>query len=184
MGRESADHARSEARRQPQPSHHRPAGERLLEQGWWWLHVGGRPAKFSAFNSRDDALTRRWKLAFQRRALLPATSYEEGGKRWQLPDGRAFLIAAITAPRLEDDGSETISYSMVTRAGIGEASTVLSSRGESRMPLVLPAELHDEWLDPDRPGDDELASLVQRGSDEISRELTVAPPTGTEASLF
>lgn len=31
-------------------------GERRIELAWWWLHVGGVPAKFTAFNSRDDAL--------------------------------------------------------------------------------------------------------------------------------
>ncbi len=156
-------------------------GERSLELAWWWLHVGGAPAKFSAFNSRDDALVAKWSKPFQHRALIPAEWYSEGGKQWALPDGQLFGIAAIVAPRTTDDGEEGLSYSMVTRHGIGEASAVISSRGESRMPLVLPRELHDEWLDPDRPGDAELVARVQAASEEISRAMgIVAPPAEPE----
>jgi len=166
-------------------------GGRALELAWWWLHVGGVPAKFSAFNSRDDALATRWKGPFQHRALLPATWYTEGGKRWQLPDGELFAIAAIVAPRRIESPREQqasaavedrptpaaparmgLSYSMVTRHGVGEAASVISSRGESRMPLVIPRELHDEWLDPSVPGDAELVARVQLASEAISRDLT------------
>lgn len=43
---------------------------------------------------------------------------------------------------------------------------------DPRMRLVLPAEMFDEWLDPDRPGDAELVDQVQLASDEISRAMT------------
>lgn len=145
-------------------------GARRLDLGWWWLHVGGQPAKFTAFNSRDDALLTKWKAPFQHRALLPATWYNEGKKRWALPDGELFGMAAIMSPRIVD-GVTTISYSLVTRAGVGEAATVITERGDSRMPLVLPREMHDEWLNPDRPGDADLVAAVQSGSEEISRSL-------------
>ncbi|UOQ58083.1 SOS response-associated peptidase [Leucobacter allii] len=148
-------------------------GERRLDLAWWWLHVGGQPAKYTAFNSRDDALMSKWRKPFQHRAILPANWYAEGGKIWRLPDGELFGMAAIMAPRTV--GNETtISYSLVTRAGVGEAATVITSRGDSRMPLVLPRDMHDDWLDPERPGDAELVTQVQHGSDEISRALTAA----------
>ncbi|MBN9612137.1 MAG: DUF159 family protein [Actinobacteria bacterium] len=169
-------------------------GARVLELAWWWFHVAGRPAPYTAFNSRDDTLLEKWRSGLRRRALLPATWYSEGGKRWVLPDGELFGIAAITAPRALGDvpggvpdgvpggaggprdgiACEGVSYSMVTRAGVGEAATVLSSRGESRMPLVLPREMHDAWLDPERAGDAALVAQAVRASEEISRELTSA----------
>lgn len=162
------------------PVLHAPQGERRLDLAWWWWHIGGRIAPYTAFNSRDDALTSKWKAGFQRRALLPAEWYSEGGKRWTLPDGSPFMIAAILSERIGADDSRGLAYSMVTRHGIGEASTVISSRGESRMPLVLPESMHDEWLDPERPGDDTLIAAVQLGSEEISRAMTA----GGAATLF
>jgi len=161
-------------------------GTRVLEFAWWWFHVAGQPAPYTAFNSRDDTLLEKWRSGLRQRALLPATWYSEGGKRWVLPGGELFGIAAITAPRslggaldgvdgLRGEADrEGISYSMVTRAGVGEAAGVLSSRGESRMPLVLPREMHDAWLDPERAGDAALVAQAVRASEEISRELTTA----------
>lgn len=144
---------------------------RSVALAWWWLHVGGAPAKFPAFNSRDDALVKKWKEPFQHRALIPLDWYSEGGKRWALPDGQLFAVAAITSPRRNADGSETISYSMVTRHGIGDAASVISSRGEPRMPLILPRELHDEWLDPGRVGDASFVAEAQEASESLSQAV-------------
>lgn len=149
---------------------------RVMELAWWWHHVGGRPAKYTAFNSRDDSLTTKWKSDFQHRALLPATWYMEGKKRWSLPGGELFALAAILSPRDLPDGGTGLAYSLVTREGIGEASSVVTARGDSRMPLALPRELHDEWLSPDRPGDESLVREVQEGSREISLAMTTTPP--------
>lgn len=159
------------------PIIHALSGVREIELAWWWFHVGGRPAKFTAFNSRDDALLAKWKSGFQHRALLPATWYSEGKKVWALPGNELFMMAAILSPRTLADGSTGLSYSLVTREGIGEAAAVVSERGESRMPLILPRELHDEWLSAERPGDAELLAAVQQGSAEISRAVTAEAPT-------
>jgi len=154
---------------------------RELAMAWWWLHRGGKPVEKNGFNARDDALLSSWKSAFQRRALIPASWYAEGGQVFRLPGGGQFGIAAITAPRTVD-GGETISYSMVTREGVGEAASVRTARGDSRMPLVLPRELHDTWLDPERPGDAELVDLVQAASEEISRAMTTSAPPDEPAA--
>lgn len=163
-----------------------PSGERELELAWWWFHQGGQPAKYTAFNSRDDALMSKWRAGFQHRALLPATWYNEGKKRWSLPNGELFALAAILSPRTLPDGGTGLAYSLVTREGIGEASTVVTARGDSRMPLALPRELHDEWLSPDRPGDESLVRKVQEGSCEISLAMTTTPPSEQpeQPSLF
>lgn len=149
-----------------------------IELAWWWLHVGGEPAKYTAFNSRDDALMTKWRRPFQHRALLPADWYSEGGERWTLPDRSGFMIAAITSPR-HDERGDIASYSMVTREAVGEATKVTTSRGDSRMPLVLPPELYDRWLDPERAGDAELVNEVQQASEDISRAMTTTPQSVT-----
>lgn len=145
-----------------------PDGEREIALAWWWLHVDGAPAKFTAFNSRADRLLQSWHGPFQRRALLPATWYVEKGVRFALPDGEEFGMAAVTAPVAspdDDPASPLDSYSLVTRDARGSAAEV-----HDRMPLVLPRDLHEEWLDPDRAGD---ADLVRK-SVLISEELTHA----------
>lgn len=161
-------------------------GDRELALGWWsiWLDGSG-PVKFTSFNARDDKLMRSWRKPFQQRALLPATWYIEGKKRWALPDGQLFAIAAITSTVVEEaTGEPRLSYSMVTRSGVGEASSVISQRGDSRMPLVLPAEMHDDWLDPARPGDADLVAEVQIGSDEVSRALTTGESDHSQPSTL
>ncbi|WP_053387392.1 SOS response-associated peptidase family protein [Leucobacter japonicus] len=144
------------------------AGERSVQLAWWWLWLDASgPVKFSAFNSRDDKLLRSWKRPFQHRAILPATWYVEKQGRFRLPGDEVFGIAALTSTVTLDDGSELISYSMVTRDAVGEAAEVWP-----RMPLVLPRDFHDDWLDPDRPGDAALVAESQLASAEISHELT------------
>ncbi|MBL5973300.1 MAG: DUF159 family protein [Candidatus Leucobacter sulfamidivorax] len=150
------------------PLIHAPRGERELAFGWWWLHVNGRPAEYSAFNSRDDRLLRSWHEPFQRRALLPASWYVEKGRVFGLPGGEPFAIAAITTSTPQDGGGTLLSYSMVTRDAVGEAATA-----HPRMPLVLPAAIHDEWLDRARPGDAGLVARAVAASQALSAEMRI-----------
>lgn len=106
--------------------------------------------------------------------------YSEGGEHWELPDGGLFWLAAVTAPREVDDDGPRLSYALVTRAAVEKASKVVTSRGDSRMPLVLPAELHDAWLDQERPADADLVALVQAGSEDLARAMR----TGAAPALF
>ncbi|WP_336660285.1 SOS response-associated peptidase family protein [Leucobacter sp. USHLN153] len=146
----------------------KPSGERYAQLAWWWLWLdAGGPVKFSAFNSRDDRLLRSWKRPFQARAILPATWYVEKQGRFHLPSDDAFGIAALTSTVTLEDGSELVSYSMVTRDAVGEAAEVWP-----RMPLVLPRDFHDEWLDPERAGDADLVAESRLASESISHELT------------
>lgn len=151
------------------PVIHALQGERELSLAWWWLHVDGAPAAYSAFNSRDDKLLRSWRAPFQHRGLLPANWYIEKGKRFALPKEECFGIAAILAPA--PASGTAISYSMVTREAVGEARSA-----HHRMPLVLPRELHDEWLDPSRRGDEELVQRAILASNRISLALEIVEP--------
>lgn len=143
-------------------------GHRELALGWWWLWLDGDgPVKFSAFNSRDDKLLRSWRAPFQRRAILPATWFVEKGVRFELESDEPFGIAAVTSKVVENaTGEPLLSYSMVTRGAVGEAASV-----HDRMPLVLPRELYEDWLDPARPGDAGLVAEAQHASGEISRAM-------------
>lgn len=144
------------------------SGSRSIDLAWWWLWLDGSgPVKFSAFNSRDDKLLRSWRKPFQNRALLPATWYVEKGVRFELSSGAAFGIAAITSTVTDDaTGKKLTTYSMLTRDAVGEAAHIWH-----RMPLVLPREAHDEWLDPTRPGDQSLLESARHSSDDFSASL-------------
>ncbi|NLA64343.1 MAG: SOS response-associated peptidase [Leucobacter sp.] len=144
------------------------ASARTLKLGWWWLWRDSTgPVQFSAFNSRDDKLTRSWAGPLQRRALLPASWYVEKKVRFGLPDNGTFAIAAITNTVVDArTGEQRLSYSMVTREALGEAAATWN-----RMPLVLPADMHDTWLDPERTGDAQLVSEAQHASNEISAAM-------------
>lgn len=146
------------------------SGHRALNLAWWWIHVGNEPAKFSAFNARDDRLlsSRVWKTPFrEHRALAPATWYIEKGQRFALPGGEAFGIASITTTAHRGD-DEMLTYALVTRDAVEQAATV-----HPRMPLVLPTELHDDWLDPNLAGDSDLLAEALSASEEMSRELQI-----------
>ncbi|MGP9611402.1 SOS response-associated peptidase family protein [Corynebacterium sp. AOP36-E1-14] len=151
-------------------------GHREVDLAWWWIHLGGKPAEFSAFNARDDKLlsSRVWKGPFkQHRALAPANWYIEKGKRFALPDGETFGIASITTTAQTDDG-DMLTYALVTRDAVDEAATV-----HPRMPLILPRDLHDDWLDPTIPGDGDLLAEAISASEELSRSVRIIAPGQT-----
>ncbi len=144
-------------------------GHLRVDLAWWWFWVGGKPAEFTAFNSRDDKLLSSpvWKGAYKsRRALLPASWYVEKGKRFELPGGEPFTLGAIW-----NAGSEEVpvSYSMVTRDALATPATVWD-----RMPLIIPEHLREAWLDPSIDGDAALLDQVLAASEADTRELVIA----------
>lgn len=148
-----------------------PEGKRQLDLAWWWLHLGNEPAQFSAFNARDDKLlhSRVWKKPFaQHRGLAPAHWYIEKGQRFELPDAQGFAIATIVATSHQPEG-DLLSYALVTRDAVAEAATV-----HPRMPLLLPEELHDDWLDPQLEGDEELLAEALAASEHLSQQVRIA----------
>lgn len=140
---------------------------RDVEMAWWWIHRGDQPAPYSAFNAKGETLTQKWRFALARRALAPATWYIEKKRRCGL-GGELFALAAITTTARQADGSELLTYALVTRAAVGAAADV-----HPRMPLILPREMHDEWLDPDVTADPEMVAAMVTASDEISRAVEV-----------
>lgn len=145
---------------------------RELQFAWWWIWKNSSgPAKFSAFNSRSDRLLQSWSSEFQQRALIPASWYVEKGVRFEYPTGGTFGIAAITSTVQDADGADLVTYSLVTRNAVGEAAGV-----HDRMPLVIPPEMHDEWLDPARPGDRDLVLAATAWSEDLSHAMTAVKP--------
>ncbi len=152
------------------------------------------------FNARAESVPT--KGAFRtalgkRRALVPASGFFE----WQKLDratprstgsakGRAaakqpFYIAPADGsvmafaglweywkPKADGDGEEPpglLSYTILTVEAVGEMAEI-----HDRMPLILPAEHWDAWLDPARSADD-VAALLAPPSQALVRALEFRP---------
>jgi len=145
-----------------------------LDFGWWSLWIHGRlPKGYDTWNARDDKLANGnwWKEPFrQRRGLLPATWYVERGKRFGL-GGELFTLGALWSPAdVDGNGDQMLTYTMTTRASVGQASTV-----HPRMPLIIAPQLRADWLDPKTVGDEELKNAVVAASEELSRAASIFP---------
>lgn len=141
------------------------ADGRDVEFAWWWLHLRGEPATFSAFNATVEKLGSSWRMGMARRALAPATWYVERGEKFGL-GGDAFGIAAITTTVTKTDGSEMLSYAIVTRPAVAAAAEI-----HPRMPMILPRDMHDDWLDRTQPGSKDLIAAALASSEEVSRQV-------------
>jgi putative SOS response-associated peptidase YedK len=132
-------------------------GKRALRLGRWWMipHFWSKPLKAlpAAFNARAEDLAKKpfWRDAFrQYRCLVPATGWREfkpEGKHKQpyqfRLEHRLFAFAGLWSRWTSPDGELVESFAVITTAPNEQASAF-----HDRMPLVLPPELYDGWLDP------------------------------------
>jgi putative SOS response-associated peptidase YedK len=134
------------------------AGERrrTVDLAWWKLWVRGEPARFPAINARVEGLvgSGAWSGPLKsRRGLVPATEYFEKGHRFTLPDEPhgLFAFAGLWNVTKTPEGEWMVSYAIVTQPAVPHLAEI-----HDRMPLLVPRELSDEWLDPTRTGDQDL----------------------------
>jgi putative SOS response-associated peptidase YedK len=176
-----------------------PAVRRLAAARWGLVPAGSDgPAGPPVFNARSETAAEkpmfREALA-SRRALVPATGWYEwqalpdGGKRpvaVRLPDDEVLLFAALYE-WWRDPGAEVgspsrwlLSTTVLTRASSGPLAAV-----HDRMPVLVGADVMDDWLDPEAEGDDDLLQGVAGLSDEIAARLVVhevSPDVGSVAN--
>lgn len=152
-----------------------PAREAVL--AWWKLWVGGAPAPFPAINARaEKLLTGAWKApAASRRVLVPATCFFEPGHRFALPDGGAFTMAGIAnVSRLSQPdpvlGDRVVSFAVVTRPVLPEFASI-----HDRLPLLVPREFRDDWLDPASGADEGLVDAALAASAPLTARLVATP---------
>jgi putative SOS response-associated peptidase YedK len=149
---------------------------RSIDLAWWKLWVRGEPAKFPAINARVEGLvgSGAWSGPLKsRRGLVPATEYYEKGHRFGF-DGDLFAFAGLwnvtKTPNPQSGEDEwMVSYAIVTQPASPHIADI-----HDRMPLILPRELWDEWLDPTRAGDQELLDEVVAASRPLGEKLAIA----------
>ena len=152
-------------------------GERLrsIDLAWWKLWVRGEPAKFPAINARVEGLvgSGAWSGPLKsRRGLVPATEYYEKGHRFGF-DGDLFAFAGLwNVTKTPDPSTGTdewmVSYAIVTQPASPHVADI-----HDRMPLILPRELWDDWLDPTRTGDQDLLDEVVAAGRPLGERLQI-----------
>lgn len=81
--------------------------------------------------------------------------------------GEPFTIAALYNVT-DVDGTPTVTYTMVTRAAIGQAETV-----HPRMPLIVPEAARESWLNPAETGDAGLLAATVAASEEPANAIAI-----------
>lgn len=142
---------------------------RTVDLAWWKLWVRGEPAKFPAINARVEGLvgSGAWSGPLKsRRGLVPATEYYEKGHRFGF-GGDLFAFAGLwNITKVDDDWM--LSYTIVTQPASPHIASI-----HDRMPLIVPRDLYDEWLDPHRVGDQELLDEVVAASRPLGEKLAI-----------
>lgn len=100
----------------------------------------------------------------RRRCLIPADGFyewrkEDGGKQPYLvrfSDGRVFTFAGLWESWQPTAGGDPVESCTIITTSPNELLAAL----HDRMPVILPFERHDEWLDAGELGKDRLRSLL------------------------
>lgn len=152
---------------------------RTVDLAWWKLWVRGEPARFPAINARVENLvgSGAWSAPLKtRRGLVPATEYYEKGHRFTLPDEPNGLFAFaglwnVAKTRHPETGDDEwmVSYAIVTQPASPHIADI-----HDRMPLLVPRELYDEWLDPTRTGDQGLLDETVALSRPLGERLQIS----------
>lgn len=156
-------------------------GKRALRLGRWWMipHFWSKPLKAlpAAFNARAEEVAQKnfWRGAFERhRCLIPATGWREfrpeRGKKQPYQfrlEQRLFAFAGLWSRWASPDGELIDSFAIITSAASDQAAEY-----HDRMPLVVPANLHEKWLDRDSDGS---AALTEACALSRHRPLDVYP---------
>ncbi len=138
---------------------------RILDSASWGLiapwqknFTEARNSQSHAINARSESIHEKptFRQAFRTtRCLIPATGYYEwatslGKYPPKQPfyicsqdEGKSLSIAGIWSTWKSESGAEIQSAAIITREAVGELATI-----HSRMPVFMPEDRWDIWLDP------------------------------------
>ncbi len=117
-------------------------------------------------NARAETVSEKpsFRSAFKkRRCLIPADGFyewkkEPGGKQpyyLRLKSRQVFAFAGLWESWRMEGGEEMLSATIITTEPNEVAAEV-----HNRMPVILPPELYDAWLEPDNDDREELLSML------------------------
>jgi len=150
---------------------------RVLDSASWGMiapwqknFTEARNSQSHAINARSESIHEKptFRQAFRTtRCLIPATGYYEwatslGKYPPKQPfyicsqdEGKSLSIAGIWSTWRNENGSEIQSAAIITREAVGELATI-----HSRMPVFMPKDRWDNWLDPKNREIETLISLM------------------------
>lgn len=153
----------------------RAGAGRVLDSASWgviapWQKntVEARASQSHAINARSESIHEKptFRQAFRSsRCLIPASGYYEWATSLgQYPPKQPFYIhsdkqlsiAGICSTWKSESGEQIQSAAIITREAVGKLATI-----HSRMPVMMPPERWDRWLDPTLRDIDEVTSLMQ-----------------------
>ena len=141
-----------------------------LAEAWWGQIIGGEPAKFPSINTRLERVLAKPGLA-NKRVLVPASEWYEYQKpaktRYSMTSDEPFMLAGLRTSGRLADGSDFICYSIITGPTAPQLEVI-----HDRMPVMIPASLFDDWIDPETPGSPELIAAAIAARDQIAPSLT------------
>jgi putative SOS response-associated peptidase YedK len=166
------------------------SGGRALRLARWWMipEFWKKPLRElpTSFNARAEDIATKpfFRGAFvARRCLVPATGWrefkaEEGQTKKQpyqfRTQNRLFAFGGLFSRFTTEDGEVVDTFAIVTTAPNAVASAI-----HDRMPLVIPRELYDSWLDPGVDAASVLA-LACTENQSLSLEVFASDPIGND----
>lgn len=159
-------------------------GERSLDlMRWGLIPFSAKDVKGGAnlINARGETVAIRpaFRAAFmRRRCLVPMAGYYEWQKTSagkvphyiQLLNAEQFAVAALYEYWLGRDGKDPVlSFTVITTE-----PNEMTAKIHDRMPVILPENVHTEWLDPENVGTEALQRLLQPYPAEEMRAYPVS----------
>ena len=143
-------------------------GRRLEAMHWGLIPSWSKDPSIGArmINARAETVSEKpsFRSAFKkRRCLIPADGFYEWQKQpdgkqpfhLRMTNGRPFAFAGLWETWNMEGGEEMLSTTIITTEPNEVAAEV-----HNRMPVILPPELYDAWLDPENGDRDELLSML------------------------
>jgi putative SOS response-associated peptidase YedK len=159
-------------------------GERRLETFRWGLvPAWSKDPSRGIINARSETAHEKpsFRAAFrQRRLLVPADGYYEwrkdgsgGGKTpfyFRMGDGSPFAFAGLWESWRPKGGGEELR----TLALLTTAPNALGAEIHDRMPVILPPDAYDLWLNPDLRDPETLRDLLRPYPEELMEAYPVS----------
>jgi putative SOS response-associated peptidase YedK len=163
---------------------------RILDSASWGIiapwqksFADARASQSHAINARSESIHEKptFRHAFRTsRCLIPATGYYEwatslGKYAPKQPfyisreDGEQLSIAGIWSSWQSEKGEVIQSAAIITREAVGELATI-----HSRMPVFMPIERWNDWLDPQSRDINRLINMMNMAQPVASRVNVVA----------